>query len=233
MKKISIITVVLNNQNSFSITMNSIIHQKYLYEWIVIDGGSVDGTLNIIKDNDMYIDYWISEPDIGIYDAMNKGLEKVTGEGIIFLNAGDYFVGDVLQKLNTIPCFLPVKTHNVFGKIVNINIKSYKRGIPNCHQGIVFDNQKIRYDLKYKIAADYDFFLRHHYQSSKIKFNKTNGYVYYDNNGFSQQNFKLRDSEIADIIKKNFGIYHYVIFVILAKIKGTIKTILRERKVWN
>jgi len=219
---VSIITVVLNDMKGLEKTIQSMINQTYdNVEYIIIDGGSTDGTLDIIKKYEDKIDYWVSERDRGIYDAMNKGIDVASGNGLLFLNAGDYFVGKVLSKKIVIPCFLNVKYKNFFNKLVDVKIKNYKNGLPTCHQGILFENKKIHYDTSYKIASDYDFYLRHGYTS--LKFVISNGYIYYDNDGFSKVNELVRDKEISDIIYKNFSIFYSLLFQIKVKIKFLIK----------
>lgn len=98
---ISIITVVYNGKDFIEETILSVINQSYKnVEYVIIDGGSNDGTIDIIKKYDKFIDYWISEKDCGIYDAMNRGIEASTGDWLNFLNAGDSFVNDsVLERL--------------------------------------------------------------------------------------------------------------------------------------
>jgi glycosyltransferase involved in cell wall biosynthesis len=98
--KISIITVVYNCEAFIENTILSVIQQKFLdMEYIIVDGGSTDGTLEIIKKYNNKIDYWISEPDNGIYGAMNKGIDLARGEWLNFMNSGDVFVYDnVLSK---------------------------------------------------------------------------------------------------------------------------------------
>ena len=99
--KISIITVVFNNGATIEDTIGSIESQSYRnVEHIVIDGGSTDGTLEVIQRHRVNIDYFVSEPDRGIFDAMNKGLRLATGDVVAFLNADDiYAVTDVLQRV--------------------------------------------------------------------------------------------------------------------------------------
>jgi glycosyltransferase involved in cell wall biosynthesis len=93
---LSIITVVYNDAVNLSKTIDSIRSQTFSdYELIVIDGESSDMTLDVIMNNEHRIDYWISEPDNGIYDAMNKGIRIARGEYIEFLNAGDSFIDNV------------------------------------------------------------------------------------------------------------------------------------------
>ncbi len=224
---ISIITVVYNGKAFLEQTIQSVVNQSYKnIEYIIIDGGSTDGTVDIIKKYEDNIDYWISEKDDGIYDAMNKGLKVSTGKGVLFLNAGDYFVGDVLIDDIIIPSFLPVKYKNNFGKLIDAKIKNCKQGIPNSHQGIIFENRGLKYDLSYKIASDYDYFLKHGYDNS-LPFLLTNGYVYYDNIGLSSISYKKRDSEVLKIIKDNFGLFYAFIFYIKSKIKSFLKDVLK------
>ena len=101
--KVSIITVVYNGIEFLEETIKSVIAQTYPnIEYIIVDGGSKDGTLDIIKKYEAHISKWISEPDKGIYDAMNKGIDLATGDWQNFLNAGDSFVdNNVLEKIFT------------------------------------------------------------------------------------------------------------------------------------
>jgi glycosyltransferase involved in cell wall biosynthesis len=98
---ISIITVVLNGEKQLDRTIQSILNQTYNnIEYIIIDGGSIDRTSDIINKYKETIDYWVSEKDDGLYDAMNKGIDIATGEWINFMNAGDEFYNySVLTKL--------------------------------------------------------------------------------------------------------------------------------------
>lgn len=88
--KLSIITVNLNNRDGLQKTIDSVVSQTFRdFEWIVIDGGSTDGSKELIEQYADHFTYWVSEPDKGIYNAMNKGILKATGEYIMFLNSGD------------------------------------------------------------------------------------------------------------------------------------------------
>lgn len=99
MKNISIITINLNNRLGLKETIESLLYQSYKnYEFIVIDGGSNDGSVDLIKEFDKHIDYWISEPDNGIFSAMNKGILKANSEYCIFMNSGDCFCHDNVLK---------------------------------------------------------------------------------------------------------------------------------------
>lgn len=219
--KLSIITVTYQNLIGLKETYYSLFKQVGSFEWIVVDGGSTDLTSDFLKSCPL-ISKWISEKDFGIYDAMNKGLSLATGEGIIFLNAGDRFFGQVIQHINASPGFIPVQTQR-FGKKRMIGLKNRRFGMPYCHQGIVFPKSNLKYDLTYKIASDYDFFLKHDFKEIRFLLSKDQGFVYYDNLGVSAQKWWLRDLEIAQIIFKNFGFFWYSLFSALAFSKGVLR----------
>jgi putative colanic acid biosynthesis glycosyltransferase len=226
---ISIITVVYNDFLNFQRTEKSIIEQKVFganIQWVVIDGGSTDGLIQYaIENKSSAIDYFLSENDKGIYDAMNKGKKHAIGYALLYLNAGDYFVGDVLSGVeeNDIPCFLPVKYVNYFGKLVNRKIVNKKNGISNCHQGILFPNNiNISYDTNFSICADYKYFLDHKY-NHKLKILNINTYVYWDQ-GASLFNWRKRDYEIFLIRKFYFGIFIAIIY----EFKPLFKRVLRK-----
>jgi glycosyltransferase involved in cell wall biosynthesis len=95
LNKLSIITINYNNIDGLIKTVNSVINQTFKeFEYIVIDGGSTDNSIEVIKDYTNHINYFVSEPDNGIYHAMNKGILKAKGEYCFFLNSGDWFVSD-------------------------------------------------------------------------------------------------------------------------------------------
>src|SRR5690606_22317295 len=100
MFKLSIVTINLNNLVGLQKTMQSVFNQTFTdYEYIVIDGGSTDGSKEYIEKHTNKLVYWVSEKDGGVYEAMNKGIIKATGEYCNFLNSGDYFWNNsVLEK---------------------------------------------------------------------------------------------------------------------------------------
>jgi putative colanic acid biosynthesis glycosyltransferase len=171
--KISIVTIVLNDAHAVEQTILSVSRQKYANpEFIIVDGGSSDGTTAIINAHSERISWWVSEKDGGIYDAMNKGLQHATGDWVIFLNAGDLFADDmVLHRV------LPERTPDadvIFGD----SIADYGRfrvyrtaGSPDdlrkgmfcSHQSMffsrkLFENKLFRTDLE--IVADHEFLIR-------------------------------------------------------------------------
>ena len=172
---ISIVTVCYNSFNTIEKTIRSVIHQTYPnIEYIIIDGGSTDGTVDIIKRYSQYITFWISEPDNGIYDAMNKGIKKASGEWIHFRNSGDFFVSkNTIEDFFENPvtddvmilhgkCFY-VYPDGYLEKEPPILSTSYKKQIPVLHPAtfVRTDLQKqMPFDVKYKSSADYDFFYK-------------------------------------------------------------------------
>jgi putative colanic acid biosynthesis glycosyltransferase len=166
----SIITVTLNNLSGLKRTHQSLLEQTVSdLEWIVIDGGSTDCTTGYLKTTKAL---WVSEPDNGIYDAMNKGIEKATGEYLLFLNAGDELAtSDVLEQLSKVardsPDFMygDYYLHENKKKFYKKSkqIKKLSRGMITSHQAMIYSRKKlegIRYDLNYQIAADYDLTLK-------------------------------------------------------------------------
>lgn len=101
MKKLSVITINYNNASGLELTMESVFGQTFIdVEYVVIDGGSSDGSKELIQANAAKIDFWCSENDKGVYNAMNKGVLHATGEYVLFLNSGDYlYDSSVLAKI--------------------------------------------------------------------------------------------------------------------------------------
>ncbi|XKH01355.1 glycosyltransferase [Marinobacter nauticus] len=177
----SIITVVFNARESILETLDSVREQSYeSFEYIVIDGSSTDGTLAILKDNGDIFDTFISEPDQGIYDAMNKGLAIAQGQWVNFMNAGDTFYDDsVLENVSQLLSGDVVYgAHAVKGgsnKIVHPKKNNYfwdERNIPYCHQSAFIRREvleKNKFDCSYRLAADYDQYLRIKMSGAVIK----------------------------------------------------------------
>lgn len=212
---ISIITVAYNAVSTIEETILSVINQTYPnIEYIIIDGGSTDGTIDIINKYEDKITYWISEPDKGIYDAMNKGIDKATGEWINFMNCGDTFysnttIDDVFKKANLKSDIIYGNTNLLYSvgnyiksgdKVSDINY------MPFCHQSSFVKTifmKEYNFDLQYKICADKNFF------RIMYKTNKSFEYVdiiisnYDANFGISSTNYKQLIHEIGLIEEKN------------------------------
>jgi glycosyltransferase involved in cell wall biosynthesis len=171
--KISVITVVFNAAKTLEATIDSVVAQTNKnHELIIIDGGSTDGTLEILKNQRAENLFWTSEPDEGIYDAMNKGIKKATGEWIIFLGADDKFYNDqVLESVFSKSNYESIDF--IYGNVKSGAYKGLYDGEFNyekllrkniSHQSIFYHKNifdKIgSYNLKYKTHADWDFNLR-------------------------------------------------------------------------
>ena len=215
---ITIITVVYNNERYIEETILSVLNQSYdNLEYLIIDGGSTDKTVDIIKKYDNSIDYWVSEKDDGVYDAMNKGCKLSTGNGLCFLNSGDKFIGNVFKKKVKLPYLIPCKIKENKKNFWNKKLTDKTFGMPTSHQAMVFLNKRLLYNLKYKISSDYDFFIRH---GVFLNINLDNpGYVLYDNKGMSKKNFLLRDYETILILYKYYGLYASIVFSITQILK--------------
>jgi glycosyltransferase involved in cell wall biosynthesis len=173
---VSIITVVLNGEMHLEQTIKSVIDQSYKnIEYIIIDGGSKDGTLEIMKKHGDSIDYWKSEPDEGIYFAMNKGISVANGEIIGILNADDYYFPDTVSKIISAN---KLKSADVFyGDMVLISDNNNASETimkpdlakmnekPSVFHPTCFVKKSVYitagfFDTTYKISSDYEFLLR-------------------------------------------------------------------------
>jgi glycosyltransferase involved in cell wall biosynthesis len=220
--KISFITVVYNSASSLEDTLKSVISQNYANkEIIIIDGGSKDETLNIIKKFERHIHFWISEPDKGLYDAMNKGLRAATGDYVTFINAGDAYC-----DINIVNELFEDQT-NVDVVYGNINVINHEDGssryqkaltfnLPNlldrgtgvvCHQAI-FVKRSIApfYNIKLKYKAELNWYFD--IVESKKALNvihKDLGVVNYALGGFGYKNFWKNQFEWFVLVIKRYG----------------------------
>lgn len=161
--KISIITVVLNGVNSIEDTIKSVISQAYAnIEYIVIDGGSVDGTVSIVQKYSDKISYWISEKDDGLYYAMNKGLEIANGDYVYFLNSGDLLLKEVIKEIADCLCKAQPDVlygnivHKKLGKIMPLPLSVFYWRMPMYHQAVFVKRNIIgRFDTSFRISSDY------------------------------------------------------------------------------
>lgn len=150
---ISIITVVYNGEKYLEETIQSVINQTYEnVEYIIIDGGSTDGTLEIIKKYEDKIDYWVSEKDGGIYDAMNKGIDVATGEWLNFMNAGDSFYSN--QTLMEVFNNKNYELYNILYGDVETNYGNFKiihkaGKLENLYKSMQFSHQSTFFNTKY------------------------------------------------------------------------------------
>lgn len=173
--KFSIITVCLNCADVLEKTINSVLSQRNVeFEYIIIDGNSSDGTKGIIAKYESQLGYWISESDNGVFDAMNKGIKKAAGEIIAFINSGDYYCKNILEKIQkyfdknhieAIGGSIHFRVNDTFSTIIQTKYSLEKiplHMIP--HQALfvrksVFDKIGL-FNTTYKLAADYEWLLR-------------------------------------------------------------------------
>lgn len=171
---ISIITVVFNGAKTLRSTIESIVPQLGdEVEYIIIDGGSTDGTQDIIRAYASHLAYWVSEPDGGIYDAMNKGMERARGKFLLHIN-----VGDQLIYLPTSTLFaMPPEVACVAGKVYRTQTGVFHPSIGFAlnyhntlhHQGCFYAKRhQPNYDNKYRVFADFDLNQRLSSNGSKI-----------------------------------------------------------------
>lgn len=210
--KITVITVVFNAVNLIEKTILSILEQNNKnIQFIIIDGGSTDGTVDIIRKYEYLINYWVSEPDQGLYDAMNKGWEMSSNDSsILFLGAGDRLLS------------LPQHIDN--DKIVygNVRIGQANQYYPTSHGcrlklGNTLHHQALLipkkfhllppFNLKYKIYADFDFNQRLYKLGHQFVF-EPNFISYAEPDGVSA---KLNIVEIGTIAFKNFGFFYGIL----------------------
>lgn len=215
--KFSVITVSYNSENTIEKTIKSIIAQKYPdIEYIIIDGGSTDNTVNIIKKYEQKITRWISESDQGIYDAMNKGINMASGDVISFLNSDDWYEEDIFQRLENM--FMIEECDIISGSVIlwtgNRVAEEYHviaekeqlyTGMIYAHPATfvrkyVFD-QCGKFDLKYKIVSDYDWFFRVQLANIKI-FRTDEKFTNFSLDGISARGLLMQIKEEYDIRTK-------------------------------
>lgn len=218
--RISIITVVFNAEAKIEPTIESVLTQDYRHiEYIVIDGESTDNTISIIKKYADKIAYWKSEPDNGIYDAMNKGIAAATGDWIYFLGAGDI----MLNAIANVATYLTDKNTVYYGDVYRMDLlrlydgkfSSFRLAVNNiCHQAIFYPAaalKKYQFDTKYKIQAD------HHlnmvlYGDKQFRFEYIPVVICnYEGAGFSEATWDkpfFRDK--MSVVRKNFPLVVYL-----------------------
>lgn len=174
--KFSVITVTLNDVAGLQATLTSTLRQHHeKLEAIVIDGGSVDGTKEWLSSQADRRIQWVSESDRGLYDAMNKGLDRARGDYVVFMNSGDVFADDeVLEKVAHVASEQP-RTDLVYGDAIDVTVSGrrlYKRARPyetlwrgmfTQHQAMFFLRSTIgslRHRLIFRLSGDYDFIAR-------------------------------------------------------------------------
>jgi len=184
MSKITIITVCFNAEKYIEQTIQSVISQKDCdIEYIIVDGNSTDKTLQIIKQYESQITHWISEPDKGIADAMNKGVALATGEYVLFLHADDYLVNEeVLSKaisrmqanadIHAFDVLFKTKDKEILKSTQAFGIRTYFK-TPVMHQGAFCKKTLFQqlggFNTDLIIAMDYEFFYKAYQQGAVME----------------------------------------------------------------
>lgn len=173
--KISIVTINYNNSAGLEETIKSVVSQNPdFYEYIIIDGKSTDDSVDVIKKYSEYVSYWISEPDKGVFDAMNKGIDVATGAYCIFMNSGDsFYASDVIEKFvrinPTAQIYVGITAEHIQGNVrlwkpmkeEDLCMNALYRGSISHQASFIQTSlmKKSRYDSSLRIAADWKFFI--------------------------------------------------------------------------
>ncbi|MBD3795775.1 MAG: glycosyltransferase [Epsilonproteobacteria bacterium] len=234
---ISIITVVFNGEKYLEQTIQSVINQNYdNVEYIIIDGGSTDKTLEIIKKYEDQIDYWVSEKDQGIYDAMNKGIRLVQGDLVGLINADDYYEQNSIESI--VKAYQNEQFDVIYGDIYYLDgiqkkvATAYATGkryrvfpysfkwiwvdmlFPHPSSFVTSNTYKKYglYDASFKISGDYDLFLRFYVQQARF-FYLPEILASFREGGVSTTSMKLKRKENFQIrMKYSFLIAYAVSF---------------------
>ncbi|MFA7493035.1 MAG: glycosyltransferase family 2 protein [Proteiniphilum sp.] len=252
--KLSVITVTYNAEKTLERTLKSIQEQTYSdLEHLIVDGASHDGTVKLIRkyaeekanlqnveDGEQKI-RWISEPDRGLYDAMNKAIGMASGDYLCFLNAGDtFFSTDTVERMmhsldaGNLPDILYGETAIVNDKGTFLHMrrlkapekltwKSFKQGMLVCHQAFIVKREMAEpYDLSYRFSSDFDWSIRMMKKTSSIH-NTHLTLINYLNEGMTTANRKASLKERYRIMAKYYGdistFFHHIWFVIRAIVK--------------
>lgn len=222
---ISIITVVFNGEILLENTIKSVLHQTYPnIEYLIVDGHSTDGTLSIIEKYSAKVSKWVSEPDKGLYDAMNKSLDLATGDFVWFMNAGDrIFAHDTVERM--VAKYTP-ETDVLYGEVMLVNddrqhlgtrsklttqklpkkliFKSLQKGMVVCHQGFLPRKTLVKKYIAGNLAADIDWVL------NCLKHSRKNTHTQlilaeYLQGGLSKQQHQKSLKDRYEILKKHYG----------------------------
>lgn len=228
---VSIIIATYNSSNTIEQAIRSLISQDFTSrELIIIDGGSTDGTLDIIKKHEQVIDYWLSEPDQGIYDAFNKGIDLARGDWLYFLGSDDrFFDKKILHRIFS----QPVKGKMIYGNILleghgpikrtnNVydgKFTKYKLCLRNICQQAVFYHKSLfenlgKFNLKYPVLADYAFNMKAFAaEGTEPHFVDTIITVFW-NEGLSGQHTDIAfEHDRPALVKQLYGFTYYLFFI--------------------
>lgn len=231
--KVSLVCVTYNAEKELPALLQSIAQNKTDdTEVVIIDGASTDNTVNIIKQNEPLIDFWLSEPDGGIYEAMNKAIGYIKGQWVVFLGADDLLTNEFAAMVNELQ-----DDHTIYYGDVLFYGKEFRKVYDDyyltklniCHQGIFYPKsvfEKYQYDAKYRVYADYHLNLRC-WHDSEFKFeHKPHLVASFKEGGFSTNTkdevFERERDELFKRYLKPASYYRY-----LNRTVGAFKTLIR------
>ena len=238
--KFSIVTIVLNDKNNIEKTIQSVLNQNIEIEYIIIDGGSTDGTLEVIEKYRDKIDILVSEKDDGIYNAMNKAIDLASGEWICFMNSGDGFYNSNVLK-NILPN-IENSVDVVYGdwevRYASKNkIKKANNSIDKIWQGMIFSHQscfvkkdilkEYKFNESNRITADYELFYTLYKANKRFKYISM---IVASVSAGGLSDIKRVESILSrwNIVDKSFFVnIYYLKLIIVELIKIPIKKVLR------
>jgi len=240
---VSVITITKNAADTVSKTLDSVLSQDWKHlEYIIIDGGSTDGTLDIISRRKSLLSYFLTEPDHGIYDAMNKALRAANGALILFMNADDNFIDEnSLTKLVNARLMLPrnptrivysdfIRYYPSLDRRVTVSAHSdFAKGFAICHQTMLVDRSAYdsvgSFDPGLRFAGDFDWAARA--DRAGIKFHKATcgPTVQFRHGGATHRHFKVGRSESTKIVQKYYGFAPFVKYAIRQRCIRTLRQV--------
>jgi len=242
----SIITVVYNNRDDLKKTIQSISSQTCMdFEYIIIDGASTDHISEVINEYRKFITRYVSEPDNGLYDAMNKGIRIATGEYLWFINAGDQLANpEIIEKISNLT---KIKPDALYGETViiddkdqevglrrlktteNLTWKSLINGLIVCHQAFIVKRILApEYNLTYKIASDFDWVLNC-LKKSAVIVNTHLVIIRFLDGGINKHHIIKSLKERFDIMVKNYGLIKVILMHFIIGIKFFLYTLIHRR----
>lgn len=235
---ISIITVVYNSAGFIEKTIQEVINQSYPnIEYLIIDGGSTDGTIELLRKYNEYIYFWISEKDNGLYDAMNKGMENASGDYLWFINSGDMpfdltVLDSVFRNKKQLADIYYGETEIIDpnGQTIGmrrhkapekLNWRSLLKGMKVSHQSIIVKKEiATSYNLKYKLSGDFDWVIK---VLKKATFIENTGLIIskFMDGGLTKKNLIPGLKERFQIMVENYGyiltiLSHFLLAIKLA-----------------
>ncbi len=238
--KVSVITVAYNVAAEIAQTIESVLAQTYIaVEHIVIDGGSSDGTPEIIAQYSQKLAFWVSEPDGGIYDAMNKGVRHATGDFVVFMNAGDWFKTPTV--IADVMALTPPEAEMIYGnhEVVYPQLTKIRLARPSSElwKGMAFNHQTLfakrellvahPFDLQYKVIADFHFIFNR-WKDGSVFFNTKLTHACFRSGGVSEVYSLRTKKQVWQLVRQRQPSWRVDWFH--AKLMATERAVLLSRK---